>query len=368
MKISELKKNLDNCIDCALCYDVCPMLSAFGDKTKNILDNMYLNKINSYDIAYSCMLCNSCVEKCPKNIDLKGMFQNLRIKLYKENLREANKSFKLRIVRNHQRASFSNFLASKNNNRKVDRIFIPGCSLSGYDNNIILKIRDYLVDNLKEVEVILKCCGKPSKDIGNLDGFKSNMNKIKQFLHEKEVKEVIVACENCYKTFKEELKEIKVITLWETIDNFKIPKELKSKYLNLQDEFALHDPCPIKDEEKIHDSVRNILKDLGIKTLEFEKNRNETECCGCGGMVGVTNKTLFTKQRDKRANSTNCKNIISYCESCVSAFKYSNKNSLHLLDFIFNDEVISGEIKSQKSINSLNQWINRIKLVKKLEK
>ncbi len=52
-----------------------------------------------------------------------------------------------------------------------------------------------------------------------------------------------------------------------------------------------------KKEEQIHEAVRSILKDLGIKIVEFEKNRSKTECCGCGGMVGVTNKELWLSQK-----------------------------------------------------------------------
>lgn len=147
-----------------------------------------------------------------------------------------------------------------------------------------------------------------------------------------------------------------------------MPKELKNKYSDLKEEFALHDPCPIKKEEQIHEAVRSILKDLGIKIVEFEKNRSKTECCGCGGMVGVTNKELWLSQKNKRANSTECENIVSYCESCVNTFKSSDKNALHILDFIFNEDVINGKAKSQKNISTINQWINRIKLANKVGK
>ncbi|EOU1683047.1 (Fe-S)-binding protein [Clostridium perfringens] len=368
MTNKELKKNLEDCVNCGLCYRVCPMMDTFGESPKNILRDIDENKISYDEIAYSCMLCNACTEACPKDINLKEMFQNLRIKSYRENLKNTSKKFNLKVVQNHQKGSFSKFLTSKNNHKKIKRVFIPGCSLSGYNNEIIFKIKDYLIDNLGEVEILLKCCGKPSKDIGNLELFESNLNHIENNLRIKEVEEIIVACENCYKTFGSAFKDIKVITLWEVINEFGVPKELKNKYSDLKEEFALHDPCPIKKEEQIHEAVRNILKDLGIKIVEFEKNRSKTECCGCGGMVGVTNKELWLSQKNKRANSTECENIVSYCESCVNTFKTSDKNALHILDFIFNEDVINGKAKSQRNISTINQWINRIKLANKVGK
>ena len=368
MTNKELKKNLEDCVNCGLCYKVCPMMNTFGDSPKNILRDIDENKISYDEIAYSCMLCNACTEACPKDINLKEMFQNLRIKSYRENLKNTSKKFNLKVVQNHQKGSFSKFLTSKNNHKKIKTVFIPGCSLSGYNNEIIFKIKDYLIENLGEVEILLKCCGKPSKDIGNLELFESNLNDIENNLKIKEVDEIIVACENCYKTFGSAFKDIKVITLWEVINEFGVPKELKNKYSDLKEEFALHDPCPIKKEEQIHEAVRSILKDLGIKIVEFEKNRSKTECCGCGGMVGVTNKELWLSQKNKRANSTECENIVSYCESCVNTFKSSDKNALHILDFIFNEDVINGKAKSQKNISTINQWINRIKLANKVGK
>lgn len=362
----ELKKNLENCIDCGLCYKVCPMMNRFGESPKNILNAIDENKISYEDISYSCMLCNACTETCPKDINLKEMFYKFRIKSYRENLKDTRKKFNLRVVQAHQKGSFSKFLTSKNNNKIAEKVFIPGCSLSGYDNDIIMKVKKYLDENLGETEILLKCCGKPSKDIGDLDLFESNLKHIEESLKNKNVNEIIVACENCYKTFGEAFKDIKVITLWEVINELGVPAELKNKYLSCKEKFALHDPCPIKKEEQIHESVRNILNELGIKIVEFEKNRSKTECCGCGGMVGVTNKELWESQKNKRANSTECENIISYCESCVNTFKSSNKNVLHILDLIFNEEVISGKIKSQKNVGTINQWINRIKLANKV--
>ena len=127
-------------------------------------------------------------------------------------------------------------------------------------------------------------------------------------------------------------------------------------------------PCDDPFESDFFKYFATKFKDLGIKIVEFEKNRSKTECCGCGGMVGVTNKELWLSQKNKRANSTEYENIVSYCESCVNTFKSSDKNALHILDFIFNQDVINGKAKSQKNISTINQWINRIKLANKVGK
>lgn len=366
MKSSDLKENLEKCIDCKACYKVCPMMDSFGNSPKNIMNEISENKIDFSKISYSCMLCNACTEVCPKDIDLKSMFLNFRIKKYSTDLKNTRKFFKLRVVENHQKGSFSKVLTSKNNTKNIKRVFMPGCSLSGYDNEIIFKVKEYLHEKLGETEIVIKCCGKPSKDIGDLNLFNRNIKEIEDYLNNKGVSEVIVACENCYKTFKENFKDIKVLTLWEIISEEGVPDGVKNIYSDLKEEFALHDPCPIKQEKQIHEAVRIILNEIGINFREFEKNKSRTECCGSGGMVGVTNKELWEKQRNKRANSTECKNIISYCESCVNTFKGSGKNVLHILDLLFNEEFIKRKRINQKEVNTFNQWINRIKLANKV--
>ncbi len=139
MTNKELKKNLEDCVNCGLCYKVCPMMNTFGDSPKNILRDIDKNKISYDEIAYSCMLCNACTEACPKDINLKEMFQNLRIKSYRENLKNTSKKFNLKIVQNHQKGSFSKFLTSKNNHKKIKRVFIPGCSLRDITMKLFLK-------------------------------------------------------------------------------------------------------------------------------------------------------------------------------------------------------------------------------------
>ena len=89
------------------------------------------------------------------------------------------------------------------------------------------------------------------------------------------MKKVIVACPNCFNTIKKYSKSVKVKTIWEVINENSIPKNLINHYNDLDIKFSLHDPCPIRYEPKIHDSVRLILKSMGIKIVEFDKSREK---------------------------------------------------------------------------------------------
>ena len=96
MKILELKKNLEDCVNCGLCYKVCPMMNTFRDSPKNILrdtiDFIYENfsKVDNekiilwmYKIAIintnNFLKCNGMVEK---NNSLNNYYYNNKIKMY----------------------------------------------------------------------------------------------------------------------------------------------------------------------------------------------------------------------------------------------------------------------------------------------
>lgn len=358
-----ISSNLDSCVDCKRCYKVCPMMKEFEESPKKVIKAV--SEGSDVDkIAFSCMMCNSCVRECPKDIDLKTMFNNLRIEMYNNDIEKVN-NLGNKVVRSHQKNSFSPLFTYKKLDKKVKKVFLPGCSLSAYSSNLVKKVYDYISKNSDDIGFMVHCCGKPTLDMGDVEGFKQYYLKLQKILDDNNIEEVIVACENCYKTIKENSPHIKVTSLWTFINDIGIPNDVKGIYKDDKETFALHDPCPIRDEEHIHEGVRNILKDLGINFKEFKRNRESTDCCGCGGMCGVTNKQLAIEQMKNRANSVEANCIISYCESCVEAMMTGGKKSIHIVDLLFNDEVINNKKFSQRPKNILKKWTNRYLVTKR---
>lgn len=356
--MEKVLNNFEKCINCKKCYKVCPMMKEFSDSPKDLMGDILSSKINIKDVSYSCMLCNSCTEVCIRNVDLKEMFLNLREDIYKED--KDLKKYNLKSVKSHQKISFSNLTKNKIKNTK--KVFIPGCSLSSYNNKIIKNTLDYLKKTEGEtIELLIRCCGKPSKDIGDIDRYKDNLNNINKELKDNNIEEVIVACANCYNTFKYGLKDVKVSSLWNILWNRGLDDNLKDRYKDFKS-VALHDPCPMKKEKNIQDDVRSLLNFIGLNVIEFKENRENAACCGAGGMVLVTNNKLFLKQSKERANEVECDTIVSYCASCVNNLKTDNKNTLHILDFLFNENILSKETKSLKKVSSIKGFKNRITL------
>ncbi len=261
-------------------------------------------------------------------------------------------------VKLHQLSSFSKFFtASSDYNKDNIRAFIPGCSLTDYSPEIVMKTYKYLNDNLGDTGIILKCCAAPSKISGDKQGFKSYYSQLQEEIEKMKVKEIITACQTCYKTIKENSPDIEVKSIWEVINDIGIPHDVKDRYKDLDIVFALHDPCPIRKENIIHESVRAVLSEMGIKIEEFNNCREKTSCCG--GKLSINNKELALNHMRKRAYEADSNYILTYCESCVKSMKTAGKNSIHILDLVFNDSINSQF--DQQEVNYLKKWMNRYK-------
>lgn len=358
--LNQIIVNENKCIDCKRCFNPCPMMKEYALSPKELMKDIISNGNVNKNIPYSCMLCGACDNKCPKDIDVKNMFYNIRKDILKNNKKEL-KDIGYNTIKLHQINSFSPVFSSSRKDINSKKIFLPGCSLSSYNTELINNTFKYLKKNLGNISLVMQCCGKPTEAMGDMGKFKEYYSKLENMLREENIDEVIVACPNCLKTIRKHSKNIKVTPIWELITKFGIPNELVNHYSNLGISFTLHDPCPIRNERSIHEDVRNILSSLGTNIVEYEKNRESSECCGSGAMVRVTNPDISNKQTNKRANDAKTDTVVSYCQSCCESMLIANKKTLHVLDFIFNKEVINKRTFSQQKTSTIEKWSNRYK-------
>lgn len=361
--LEKVEVNKNDCINCKLCFSACPMMKKYSSSPKELMESIVDEKKIDKEIPYSCMLCDVCKVKCPKDIDLKDMFYNIRKDIFSNNQNKL-KTIGYNTVKFHQVNSFSPLFSRNFINKNTKKIFLPGCSLASYDADIVLKTYEYLKSHIDDLSLVFECCGKPTLAMGDIDKFNKYYSKLDKLFNENEIYEVIVACPNCFKTISNHSKNVKVTSIWHVLNEYGIPKELINHYKDLDIGFTLHDPCPIRKEHEIHDDVREILKSLGVKVFEFDKNRENSECCGSGGMVRVTKPELALAQTNKRASEAKTDTVISYCESCCESMMIAGKSTLHILDFIFNNKVINKEMFTQEKTSVLSKWSTRYKGIK----
>lgn len=371
--IEKIKIEEDKCNGCKLCMKNCPMLDVYCNTPKELLKNAEENKAIRTEIPYSCALCGYCTEVCPGKVDLNELFFELRRFAVLQN-KGVPKEFGRTTVKYHQKNSFSKPFTTGIKSLQgstAEKVFFPGCSLTAYNPELVFKVYKYLNEKLPGTGILMKCCGKPTQFMGDDDAFEHYYSKIRADFEGAGVKEVITACQNCYKIIDKHSPDIKVTSLWEVIAREGVPGSVENRGRELGIRFALHDPCPTRKEDKIHSSVREILTMLGIEIEELKYSRNSTLCCGSGGMLGVTNNELALKHMKKRADQAESNYFVTYCEECVQSLIRGGKQAVHILDLLFNEEIYRSKDFNQSSQGTLKSWINRyngVRLINKLDK
>ena len=98
---------------------------------------------------------------------------------------------------------------------------------------------------------------------------------LKKNLEIRILKRIITGCQNCFMTIGNNSKDIEVISLWEVLANVGIPEEKIGIGKSINVEFTIHDPCPTRDIDIIHSSIRQIVDELGFKIDEMEYNKGK---------------------------------------------------------------------------------------------
>lgn len=339
------------CIDCKACMKGCLMMGEFTDSPKTLLETI---KESPASVAFSCAACGYCAHVCPKDISIEAHFVKRKVELAPTEL----KNFGYRAVLFHQVLSFSKALTTIKTFRATDfshMAFMPGCALSSYSPALVKSIIAHLQEACPGMSVLMQCCGKPTRVLGDIDRFEGFYSLLERDIDRLGVTTVVTACENCYMSLKTLSPQVKTLSLYELLAQIGVPQRDFSEAKPV----ALHDPCPTRLEKPLHEAVRQILRTIKLPFEEFKFNRDKTQCCGSGGMLALTNSKLAREQMVSRAHQTSCETIVSYCQECCSSMSRGGKNGVHLLDLLF-DETVAKTLTQPKH-STLTSWINRYK-------
>lgn len=321
--------------ECKLCIKNCEFLKAVCETPRELarkFESGYFKE--KPEIPYSCNLCGLCKKLCPEDLDMGQMCFDLRRQLVREKLGPLPRHEG--VISEQEWAASDSFSLSlyDSNLGECQRFFFPGCNLSAYSPDLVIKTYAHLQDNLPGTGIILGCCGGPSHDIGDQSRFQDMLEKVTSEMETAGTSELIVACPHCYHTFKENAPYIQLRSVYEVMAEHGLPERAKAQNGRA---FAIHDSCQTRYESKIQDSARAIVKELGYKIEEMEFSKDMTRCCGMGGMAAYVDFKLANKITNRRAKETPL-NMLSYCASCRDAFALVGKASLHVLDLVFNPD------------------------------
>lgn len=363
--LNELKSTGNRCVKCGACMKQCEMLRYFCKNPRSLFKSAVEEKSMNLYIPYSCSMCKTCKSVCPENLDLGDVFMNIR-KYAVENNGGVSPMKGHRSVHMHQTLSFSRFFSGilgDESHKKIKRLFMPGCSLCAYNPELVFKTLEYLKKDFPETAMIIECCGKPSKIIGEEESYKQKITKLKRMADSSGALEIVTACQSCFLLLKQCGFSQNIISLWNLLAKIGLPQETKNIGKSSDIVFSIQDSCVTRYREDIQNSVRYIVDELGYKVVESLHYGKHTHCCGMGGMVSTTNPDISMQVMEDTANSGSTDYLLTYCASCRESMSMGGKKSLHLLDLIFGGKWDSKrEVPGKTSL--YKSWMNRYKIMR----
>jgi Fe-S oxidoreductase len=341
---------LEACMHCYRCQDVCPAYAAGRPLSPTDLITDLKKRINKEetiwdfvreDTIWSCTTCGACIEACPVYIrhtdyivdSRRALVMDMKLDEKKNALLLSLSSQENAIgVPNQDRNSWlsGEGIKKASETNGVKNLLWVGC-MGSFDP----EARD-IVKNF--IEIIKKaglqedyaylgeeetCCGDPARRIGEESKFQDLAIKNIELFKKYNIKNIVTICPHGYNTFKNEyakidpwMKNVNVKHYSEVIQEL-LEKE-KIKVRMSEEVLTIHDPCYLSRHNGVVEPQRFILKKVG-KIKEPQHTGKNTFCCGAGGSnywYEVKENEKISHIRFKELRNTGASSIVVLCPFC----------------------------------------------------
>lgn len=232
LSVGQAREEAERCLacECKLCIKGCEFLKLYVETPKGLAKKFIAGHFKEKpEIPYSCNVCELCKKLCPEELDVGAMFMEIRQQMVKEGTGPLPQH---QLVRRDQEYVTSDAFTLAQPDPEVEvsecrRVFFPGCSLSGYSPELVIKVYDYLRQKLPGTGIILGCCGAPTHFIGDEPGFQKIQGKIGSEMEKLGASELILACPDCYHSFKHHGPQVNLRSISEIIVEQGLPEAAK---------------------------------------------------------------------------------------------------------------------------------------------
>jgi len=358
-------KEAARCIqcECTECIKGCAFLKHYKSDPRKTIREIYNNASivmgdhHANHMINSCSECGQCAYTCPNGFDLSEICRRARQAMVETGkMPPSAHEFALLDM------SFSNreaFLALPQPGFETCKYaFFPGCQAMAIAPAIIeLTYRD-LCERLEGgVALVLGCCGAIADWAGNGAFFDDTVAKIVDAWEVLKKPEMIVSCPSCMKVFSQ-YTNIGATGIWDVLNEIGLPEDMKLE----SGDFIIHDSCGARGNEKIQDAVRQLIRATGREVEEAAYTRDETPCCGYGGLTAYANPELAVKMSEFFVEDTR-KSYVSYCMACKDRFSKAGADSMHILELVYGRDETKPPNLSERRNNRLQLKANLLKTI-----
>jgi heterodisulfide reductase subunit D len=359
-RLRDLETEILKCVRCGRCRSICPTLNyqlgsnepAWETSVARgrvlMAHGLQQNQLKPtekliHDI-FDCVICNSCVDLCPSGVEPTKIIEATRKELLDQGLAPPlimqlidtlKETKNIYGLDQEDRASWSELkveeIIEDKINKNAEIAFFIGCqgsykgSLSGIPEAIVL-ILDHLDIDFTILGEDEWCCGSPFFLLGDDSEARvfviHNIEKMKEL----GVKKIIFTCPGCYRAWKNSYpkvygKELPFELYHSTEFIAKLIKEGKLKInKEIKMRVGYQDPCELGRHCRIYEEPRYIIKNIpGIEFKELIENREDSLCCGGGGLAKMTDNDIALGIGTKKIGdfkNAGLNMIITCCPAC----------------------------------------------------
>jgi len=364
---AEARAEADRCLGCTCsqCIKSCPFLqryaTQFPETPKELAGRLAAASEGDAIMAYSCHYCGLCQAVCPKNLHVGELCLQHRQRLVVEGRGPLPQHKGVQDYVRWGTSPIFTLIRPDPATGKTERVFFPGCALSGRHPQLVKAAYAYLRERLPDTGIMFNCCGAPSLFLGETPVFEQILATVAAELKKLGAGEIIAACPHCLYVFGEFLPEIKVRSIYEVIAELGVPLESKGRGAV----FNVHDACGTRHNPRVQEAVRRVLALTGHSFEEMAHSRERSICCGSGGMVPAVAPELARQTTALRLAEAS-RDLITYCAACRARFAAAGHPALHVLDLVFNPGW--ERAKTTPPAGSLTRWWRRWRLKKYFER
>ncbi|MCM0082198.1 VTT domain-containing protein [Geomonas sp. Red32] len=342
--------NVHACTGCNLCVKECDFLQRSGNP-RQLADGL-----RECD-PFHCTLCGLCTAVCPVGIDPAAFFLERRREV--RQTRGGDDPRHAPLIA-YERKGTSPAFTFYGLPEQCDTVLFPGCALPGSRPGVVWGVYEELKRTVPQLGIVLDCCLKPSHSLGRTGHFQASFGEIKDYLLERGIRKVLVACPNCQRIFSEYGGNLTVETVYEAF-----AAQPATSHCSRAASVVVHDPCVSRRMEPVQDAVRELASRQGLQVEEMRHAGRKTQCCGRGGGVNFVRPDTLAQAAASRAEEAAGRPIVTYCAACAESYR-SKAATIHLLDlWLKPEEALAGKIKVSRAPFT---YLNRLALKRKFRR